>query len=243
MRIDLFGLAATLREPGREFRVSTGSGISLESGQVYALTGSSGSGKTLFLELLGLLVRPDAGGRYILDRQTGDEDLAELWAGPKRYLADYRARLFGFVLQTGGLFPFLSVRDNIALPQLVAGAVDEARVSDLIHRLELNDVAAYKPDRLSVGQRQRTAVARALSHRPAFVIADEPTSALDPDLSDSVLALLFNAAHVDGAGVVVSTHDPAIASRFSVSHLSVTVRETAVDGSRTESLVAANSSS
>ena len=222
MQIVLEGVSATLREPGREFRVAVDDGLSLSAGEACAVTGKSGTGKTLFLELLGLLVRPDPGGRYALAHADGQiEDLAGLWGGKRAALSDCRARLFGFVLQTGGLFPFLSVRDNIALSQRITGRIDASRIAHLIDLLELGEIADFKPDRLSVGQRQRTAVARALAHRPAFVIADEPTSALDPELSETVIELLFRAARDDGAAVVISTHDAGSVDGLSVARLLV----------------------
>ena len=239
MRIVLESIGATLREPGREFRIAVEDGLAFLPGEAWALTGRSGSGKTLFLELLGLLLRPDAGGRYRLEVPDGaSEDIAALWSGAGARIAGLRARVFGFVLQTGGLLPFLSVRENIALPQAVTGRVDESRVARLIEQLELGQVSRYKPGRLSVGQRQRTAVARALAHRPEFVIADEPTSALDPDLSDAVLGLLIAAAREEGAGVIVSTHDAGFANRFAVAHLAVAVDPAAAEPGRTVSRVA-----
>ncbi|MDE2792886.1 MAG: ATP-binding cassette domain-containing protein [Paracoccaceae bacterium] len=239
MRIVLESLGATLREPGREFRISVEDGLTLEAGEAYAVTGRSGSGKTLFLELLGLLLCPDPGGQYRLEEPGCEsEDLATLWTDARRRLADLRARVFGFVLQTGGLFPFLSVRENVTISQEITGRQDTARVSRLIEQLELDSVSRYKPGQLSIGQQQRAAVARALSHRPAFVIADEPTSALDPELSDSVLRLLMQAARDEGAGVVVSTHDASFAERFPVSHLRVAVDPAAGSPGRTTSRVA-----
>ncbi len=238
MRIVLERIGATLREPGREFRIAVEDGLALSAGEAWALTGRSGSGKTLFLELLGLLLRPESGGSYRLEGKDGtSEDVAALWSGARARISSLRATVFGFVLQTGGLFPFLSVRENISVPQAVTGRVDEPRVARLIEQLDLGAVSRYKPGRLSVGQRQRTAVARALAHRPEFVIADEPTSALDPELSDAVIGLLMAAAREDGAGVVVSTHDAGFANRFSVPRLSVAVDSEAAVPGRTVSRV------
>lgn len=238
VQIVLEHVSATLREPGREFRISIDDGLSLSAGEAYAVTGKSGTGKTLFLELLGLLVRPDPGGVYRLAHPDGSlEDLAMLWDGARAVLSDCRARVFGFVLQTGGLFPFLSVRENVALSQRVTGRTDDARVAELIDLLELGDIGDYKPDRLSVGQRQRTAVARALAHRPAFVIADEPTSALDPELSETVIELLFEASREDGAGVVISTHDSGFIRTFPVTQISVALDPASGSSGRTASRV------
>lgn len=184
----------------------------LETGEIVALTGASGAGKTLMLELVGLLRAPADGTLF----RHAAQDLAALWAHGARSgaLAEARGALFGFVPQTGGLMPFLTVAENIALPQKIVGLRDEARISGLIERLGLGDVRRLMPGALSIGQRQRTAIARALSHRAPFVIADEPTAALDPDSADTVLQLFLEAARQDGTGVLLSSHDLDRLSRF-----------------------------
>ncbi|MFD3189417.1 ABC transporter ATP-binding protein [Sedimentitalea sp. HM32M-2] len=206
----------TLRDGDRSFCLRVGH-LRVTSGQAVALSGASGSGKTLLLELLGLLRAPGTGTRYA----CGDRDLAGLWRQGARSagLAQTRGRLFGFVPQTGGLMPFLTVAGNIALPQQVTGRADAGWCADLIARLGLADVADLFPAALSIGQRQRVAIARALAHRPAFVIADEPTAALDSDSADGVLDLLLETARGQGAGVILSSHDLARIARFGIPRL------------------------
>ncbi len=205
-----------LRDGDRSFQLRIDR-LDLGAGQAVALTGASGSGKTLMLELLGLLRAPGPGTRY----RCGDLDLAALWDRGARSaaLARARGRLFGFVPQTGGLMPFLTVAQNVALTQRVTGRADAARAAALIDRLGLADVAALLPGALSIGQRQRAAVARALAHRPPFVIADEPTAALDGDSADGVLDLLLETARAQGAGVILSSHDIARIARFGIARL------------------------
>lgn len=194
--------------------------LTLTAGQAMALTGASGAGKTLLLELLGLLRAPGSGTVF---RWTGgqgrDTDLAALWSRGARNpaLARLRGRVFGFVPQTGGLMPFLNVAENVALPQQVNRCVDPAWARRLIDRLGLADVIAQRPGALSIGQRQRTAIARALAHRPDFVIADEPTAALDPDTADGVLDLLLETARDQGTGVILSSHDIDRMARFGIA--------------------------
>ncbi|MDK3075222.1 ATP-binding cassette domain-containing protein [Sedimentitalea sp. JM2-8] len=214
----------SLRDGDRAFRLRVDE-FSLAAGKTVALTGASGSGKTLLLELLGLLRAPGGGTRYRWEGQGG-VDLAGLWSRGARSadLARTRGRLFGFVPQTGGLMPFLTVSENIALPQRVNGRTDAARCDALIDRLGLRDVAAIRPGALSIGQRQRTAIARALSHRPAFVIADEPTAALDSDSADTVLDLLLDVAKSEGSGVILSSHDVERLARFDIPRLRLSVR-------------------
>lgn len=214
-----------LRDGNRVFRLRWPR-FDLAGGRAVALTGPSGSGKTLLLELLGLL-RPPVG--TVSYAWTGGEgparDLAALWRrGPRNAaLARSRGRLFGFVPQTGGLLPFLSVAQNVALPQRITGRTDPDRCRDLIARLGLERVADMPPAALSIGQRQRAAVARALAHRPPFVIADEPTGALDPESADRVLALLLETAAVQGCGVILSSHDLDRIGRFGIPRLSLSV--------------------
>lgn len=201
-------------------------GLALRCGEAYAVTGKSGSGKTLFLELIGLLIKPESGGSYLL-KHPGQQalDISTVWHFSPERLADLRARTFGFVLQTGELMPFLSVRENIELPQKITGRCDSLRTDRLIGRLDLGRVENYRPGMLSVGQRQRVAVARALSHSPQFVIADEPTSALDPELSSGVIRLLVETANDEGAGVVIATHELSLLEHFDFSQLIVEVQD------------------
>jgi putative ABC transport system ATP-binding protein len=184
----------------------------LDAGEIVALTGASGSGKTLMLELLGLLRAPAEGTTFTF----GERDLGGLWQAGARSpeLARARGEVFGFVPQTGGLIPFLTVAENAALPQRITGREDRERLEHVLAHLGLSDVAAMLPAALSIGQRQRTAIARALSHRPSFVIADEPTAALDPESADGVLRLLLETAQEEGAGVILSSHDLDRISRF-----------------------------
>ena len=214
-----------LRDRDRIFRLEINR-LNVRSGQAVALTGASGSGKTLVLEMLGLLRAPGPGTAFDWRNGEGHQDLAALWAtGPRSgALARMRGRLFGFVPQTGGLMPFLNVTENIALPQRVNDCRDADWIGELTDRLGLADVARLLPGALSIGQRQRTAIARSLAHRPPFVIADEPTAALDPDSADAVLALLLEVAAGQGCGVILSSHDVARIDRFGIERLSLRVQ-------------------
>ncbi len=215
-----------LSDKGRVFRLEIDQ-LDLRPGQAVALGGASGSGKTLVLELLGLLRAPGAGTTYDwVQTDSSRRDLAALWAqGPRSgALARMRGGLFGFVPQTGGLMPFLNVTENIALTQRVNNCPDVAWVDELIQRLGLGAVASLLPGALSIGQRQRTSIARALAHRPPFIIADEPTAALDPDSADKVLELLLEVAAGQGSGVILSSHDVARIARFGIARLTLATR-------------------
>jgi putative ABC transport system ATP-binding protein len=213
VRLVLEGLTHALADGARRFTL-TASAFSVAAGEAVALVGPSGSGKTTLLEILGLVARPGETRRFALRDGDGAVDLAALWArGDRAALARLRARRFGFVLQTGGLFGFLDARANAALAPDLLGAPDPARVAALMDRLGLSDVAGLRPARLSIGQRQRVAVARALAHGPSVVIADEPTSALDPASADDVLALLLDTAAETGAAVILSSHNLDLIAR------------------------------
>ena len=197
----------TLAEAGREFRLQVPS-LSVGQGDLCVVAGESGSGKTLLLEILGLTRKPDA-GQYVLDDRAGKGrcDLLRAWNGSATALARLRGREFGFVLQSGGVIPFLTVRESVALPQKVTGREDPTFVDELLEGLRLSNVADVFPRQLSIGQRQRAAIARAISHRPSVLLADEPTSALDPELSHEVYAILCDLAKVTGTAVVIASHD------------------------------------
>lgn len=216
-------LSTVLRDADRTFRLEIAD-FQMQPGTVVALSGPSGSGKTLVLELLGLLRRPDLPARFHFAREgRADTDLAGLWQGTGTALASTRGRLFGFVPQSGGLLPFLTVAENIGLTQRIAGTEDPTWVDGLMQRLNITAVRNLRPGALSIGQRQRTAVARALAHRPAFIFADEPTAALDPDASEAVMQLFLDLATETGCGVFLSSHDLDLVLRHGIPRLSMRV--------------------
>lgn len=187
----------------------------LRRGEALALTGPSGAGKSTLLDLLALARRPAEAASFVLaPRQGAPLDLAALWrAGQEDALTAARARHFGYVLQQGGLLPFLSVRRNIALSQSVLGQPDPERLRRLAQRLEIVPLLDRMPGTLSVGQRQRVAIARALAHGPDILLADEPTASVHPALADQVLALLVEQAREEDAALLLATHDPDRAAR------------------------------
>ena len=216
--IDINGLSVTLTSGARGFTLEIPA-LRVAPGERVAFTGPSGTGKTLLLELLGLLRAPGA-GRYLAALRDGAQtDLGALWKTRRgrAQIPPLRGRLFGFVPQTGGLLPFLDVRGNIALSQRISARPDAELIEALIGRLGLGPVARLHPDRLSIGQRQRVSIARALAHRPRFVIADEPTAALDPENAAEAMALLFGAADETGTAVVVSSHDLELLDSFALT--------------------------
>jgi putative ABC transport system ATP-binding protein len=176
----------------------------LRRGERIAVTGPSGSGKSTLLDALALSRRPEAARRFRL----ASEDAACLWQQrDHRRLARLRARALGYVLQTGGLVPFLSVAGNAALVQDLAGGRDWRRIHHLADRLRIARLLDRMPESLSRGERQRAAILRGLAHRPALLIADEPTANVERELAEEILGLLVECAAAEGAALLLATHD------------------------------------
>jgi putative ABC transport system ATP-binding protein len=185
----------------------------ISAGECVAIVGPSGSGKSTFLDLLALSLAPSAAARFRLGPRG--EDIAALWrARDERPLARLRREWIGYVLQSGALLPFLTAARNVELPLRLAGRASErGRARELMRRLDILDCAGRLPSELSIGQRQRVAVARALAHGPGLVLADEPTAALDAEAAGAVMGLLAQLAAEQGAAVLLVSHDERLAAR------------------------------
>ncbi|GAB2730295.1 ABC transporter ATP-binding protein [Kitasatospora kifunensis] len=182
-----------------------GVSFSARRGELTALRGRSGSGKTSLLNLVGGLDAPTS-GRITLD----GENLAELDEAGR--LALRRDRI-GFVFQSFGLIPILSAAENVGVPmrlRKVPTAQREERVATLLALVGLADQAEQRPTELSGGQQQRVAIARALANEPALIIADEPTGQLDSETGRSVMELLRAVVRSEGVTALVATHDPQL---------------------------------
>ncbi|WP_437898128.1 ABC transporter ATP-binding protein [Sorangium sp. So ce124] len=190
-----------------EVEVQALRGVSLElsRGEMVAIMGASGSGKSTTLNVIGTLDRP-TGGRYLLD----DEPVEEL---DEVELAQLRNRKIGFVFQSFNLLPRDTALANVELPMVYAGVRPtdrRARAARALARVGLDDRAHHLPNQLSGGQQQRVAIARAIVNEPPLLLADEPTGALDSATTRQVMEL-FCALHAQGMTVVVVTHDRSIA--------------------------------
>lgn len=195
-------------------------------GEAIALVGPSGSGKSTLLNLIGLAQRPDRAAAFVLrPRDSAPHDLVALWSrNADRRITDIRARHQGYVLQQGGLLPFLDVRANIAIALGLAGRRDPEAVARIAGELGIEGLLDRRISEVSVGQRQRVAIARALVHGPEVILADEPTANVHPSMADEVLALLCRQAERHGALLLMATHDVERAAAFGFDFVPVEPR-------------------
>lgn len=184
--------------------------IYIEGGSSLAIMGASGCGKSTLLGLLGGLALPTSGTVKI-----GDLTISEL---PERQRVVFRRKTLGMVYQADNLLPHLTVEENVGLQLAICRNGRDSQdlpVEDpaaILRQLGLGSLAKRLPDQLSGGQRQRVAVARAIVHRPAVILADEPTGSLDSNSATIVIELLINLHQAIGATLVIVTHDPKVAS-------------------------------
>ena len=194
-----------------------------QAGDVMAVVGGSGCGKSTLLEGVGLLLAPEHIGRYALGER---KDVADLMRSSQdSALANLRASRIGFMLQTGGLLPFLNVRENIMLPRRLLGLGPEhtEHITNAIDTLGLEHLLNKRPGNLSIGERQRVAFVRAISHQPGLLLADEPTSALDPVNARSLFQYFIDLARRSGVATLVVSHDWALVEDFNLPCLKPTV--------------------
>ena len=206
--IELRGVHKTYRLGAHIVPALQGVDLTVQRGELLALTGPSGSGKSTILNLCGLIDTPDS-GQIVL----GGSPVAGLEETARTLL---RRDAMGFVFQSFNLVPVMTVEENVDYPLFIAGvpaAERKERVAAQLKAVGLQDHAHHRPDALSGGQRQRVAIARALVKRPRLVIADEPTASLDSHTADQVLDLMRERGHAEGAAFVIATHDSRLTSR------------------------------
>ena len=188
--------------------VLKGINFEVKKGTFVGIIGTSGSGKSTLLNILVMLDIPTE-GKYILE----DIEVEKL---SDSELANIRNRKIGFIFQSFNLFPHLTVEQNIEVPMLYARVPAKERrqrAIELAKEVKLGHRLGHKPTQLSGGECQRVAVARALSNRPAFLLADEPTGNLDEKTSIEIMKL-FHALHESGSTIIMVTHNPALESHF-----------------------------
>ena len=203
------GLQRSFTQGEVTIEVLRGVDLAVAPGEIVALLGPSGSGKSTLLQAVGLL----EGGFKGSIRLNGQE-AAELDDEGRTRL---RRDLLGFVYQFHHLLPEFTARENVILPQLVRGAEpDEARkrADQLLGTLGLAERLEHRPSKLSGGEQQRVAVARALANKPPLILADEPTGNLDEHTADIVFAEFLNLVRGEGCAALVATHNERIAGKM-----------------------------
>ena len=185
--------------------VFSGVDLDVATGEFVAIVGESGVGKSTLLNCIAGLDTLDAG-----TVQLGDREVTTLSESQQALL---RREHLGFVFQAFHVLPHLSVAHNVALPLLLLGRPDAARVAQVLSAVGLDGLGSRLPQTLSGGQLQRVAIARALVHRPQLLLADEPTGNLDPSTAERVLDTLCDQVRHEGASCVLVTHSQAAAAR------------------------------
>jgi len=185
--------------------------IKLQKGQFVAIVGNSGCGKSTLLDMLALVSRPTRCQQFQYqfskEQDIETSDIGSLWEkDEEQTLADVRREKLGYVLQTGGLLPFLTVWQNIQLPLKLNGLRDDTYIKELAKRLDIDTLLTKKPQFLSGGQRQRVAVLRALSHHPQIILADEPTAAVDEERAKAIVQDFYALAKDTGTTIIMVTH-------------------------------------
>ena len=203
--------------------------LDVRLGEKILVTGPSGCGKSTLLDIIGMVLRPDEMQSFLFfpeARRWGDpvspspsaphiqqgRDVAAAWAGGKTESLALWRRHVGYVLQTGGLLPFISVRENILTARRLLAPNDDPLYASLPDKLALSlgirHLLDKYPAQISVGERQRVAIGRALAANPPLVLADEPTAALDPANAAAVLALFSRMTDELGATLILVSHAP-----------------------------------
>jgi len=203
------GLKRSFTQGDVTIEVLRGIELDVMPGEIVALLGPSGSGKSTLLQAVGLLEGGFEGSIRIAGREAAeldDEGRTEL-----------RREALGFVYQFHHLLPEFNARENVVLPQLIHGAdteVAKVRAEQLLGALGLGARLDHRPSKLSGGEQQRVAVARALANKPPLVLADEPTGNLDEATADTVLAEFLSLVRGEGSAALIATHNERLAAKM-----------------------------
>ncbi|WP_051257962.1 ABC transporter ATP-binding protein [Desulfovibrio cuneatus] len=197
-------------------------------GEFVAVVGQSGCGKSTLLDMLGLVLTPDSASRFALHPRFANKGhvAIDLRHKPESVLSLLRRREIGYVLQSGGLLPYLTVGDNILLPCLMnkyPAKPSQEQAHALAALLDIAEHWEKKPAHLSGGQRQRVAIARALTHEPGLVLADEPTAAVDALTATEIRDAFKRAVQQQGIALVMVTHDRPLIEGYADTMVTFTV--------------------
>ena len=213
MPLELQQLKKRYVEPdGTPVQVIDVESLTLSDGEQVALVGTSGSGKTTLLHLIAGILTPDSGRIMAYFPGAGSVNVESLGEAERDV---FRGRYIGYIFQTHHLLPGFTALENVLLGMSFTGRQSDPEwAKHLLTEVGLKDRLNYKPHKLSVGQQQRVAVARALANRPKLVLADEPTGALDPTNAQQVLDLIRSLCTEVNATLLLVSHDLAVTSQF-----------------------------
>ncbi|MEN8131262.1 MAG: ABC transporter ATP-binding protein [Pseudomonadota bacterium] len=205
---------------GIEFRLVVPE-LKIRAGEKIALVGPSGCGKSTLLDMLAMVLSPSRVGTFRLNPDSNNsKDIARYWSHNKfNKLSTLRKYHIGYVLQTGGLLPFITVRHNIGLSCRLLSLDCKQEIESIAARLGIKHQLDKLPAMLSVGERQRVAIARALIHRPSIIIADEPTASLDPTTAQRIMGLLIELTDELGLTMIVASHDVKLLEELGLRQL------------------------
>ena len=207
--LQINGLRQTFTQGDVPLEVLRGADLEVRSGEIVALVGPSGSGKSTLLQIAGLLEKAQKGDVFI--QGTAVNDLRD------NIRTLIRLKGLGFVYQYHHLLPEFSARENIVLPQMIAGvpkAAAQNNADALLAAMGLSDRVTHRPARLSGGEQQRVAIARALANNPRLILADEPTGNLDPATANHVFSLLMDLVKKSGVAALIATHNLDLAAKM-----------------------------
>ncbi len=207
--VELRGVRRSFHQGHVQIDVLKGVDLNIAPNEVVALLGPSGSGKSTLLQAVGLL----EGGFEGSIKLDGEETAQMSASGHTRI----RRELLGFVYQFHHLLPDFNAEENVVMPQLIAGtsqAEAQDRAQSLLTSLGLGERLDHKPSKLSGGEQQRVAVARALANAPKLVLADEPTGNLDEATADVVLGELLSLVRIEGSAALIATHNERLAAKM-----------------------------
>ncbi len=207
--VRLRGLKRSFKQGDTVIEVLRGVDLDIMPGEIVALLGPSGTGKSTMLQAVGLLEGGFEGSIAIAGNQAEDMESDERTRVRREHL--------GFVYQFHHLLPDFNARENVVMPQMVAGvdrAIADQRAEHLLGALGLAHRLEHRPSQLSGGEQQRVAVARALANRPTLVLADEPTGNLDEATSEKVLTQFLDLVRGEGSAALVATHNERLANKM-----------------------------
>ncbi|MDM8564067.1 ABC transporter ATP-binding protein [Candidatus Halobeggiatoa sp. HSG11] len=210
--------------------------FNLQQGQFVAIVGASGCGKSSLLDILALVLRPSQCKEFLIHTASEIMNITEIWKHEAK-LATIRRNIFGYVLQTGGLLPFLTVERNIYLPIKVKhSGYSTEDIYELAKKMGVEQILTKKPQYLSGGQRQRVAILRAMAHKPNIILADEPTAAVDKENAHIIVKNFYSLAKESGTTIVMVTHDHDLVAEladitytFKVKHESATATSSVLE--------------